>query len=91
MKDLADGHCLEKSIVVVMDTLNTPKRSTLYGTFKPAEASRQARRFAVHHTPKHGSSLNMTAIAINVLTHQCLARFIPDLDFRHVFAETPVK
>ena len=55
LKGLADGHCPEKNIVVVMDTLNTHKRSTLYGTFKPTEARRLADRYEVCHTPKYGS------------------------------------
>jgi len=78
LKDLADGHFPEKKIVVVMDNLNTHKRSTLYNAFKSAEARRLVNRFEVHYTPKHGSWLNMAAIAINVMTRQCLARRIPD-------------
>ena|GEM_PF-1183205 len=62
LKDLADGHCSEKNLVVVMDTLNTHKRSTLYGTFKLIEARRLTRRFEVHHTLKHGSWLNMALV-----------------------------
>ena len=61
-----------------MDNLNTHKLSTLYDTFEPAEASRLADRFEVHHTPKHGSWLNMAEIEINVLSRQCLDRRIPD-------------
>ena len=73
-KDRADVHFPEKKIVVVMDHLNTHKRSTLYNAFEPAEVFRLAQRFEVHHTPKHESGLNMAAIAINVMTRQCLAQ-----------------
>ncbi len=59
LKDLADVHFPGKTIVLVMDNLNTHKLSTLYDTFEPAEASRLARRFEVHYTPNHGSWLNM--------------------------------
>ena len=44
-KDRADVHFPEKKIVVVMDHLNTHKRSTLYNAFKPAEARRLVNRF----------------------------------------------
>ena len=78
LKDLADVHFPGKRIVLVMDSLNTHRLSTLYDTFEPAEASRLARRFEVHYTPKHGSWLNMAEIEINVLSRQCLDRRIPD-------------
>ena len=56
--DLADVHCPDKTIVLVMDNLNIQKLSTLYITFDPKDAVRLACRFSVHHTPKHGSCLN---------------------------------
>ena len=59
LKDLADTHFPDKRIILVMDNLNTHRLSTLYETFSPEEASRLAGRFEVHHTPKHGSWLNM--------------------------------
>ncbi|MCY4300674.1 MAG: transposase, partial [Aestuariivita sp.] len=67
-----------KTLVLVMDNLNTHKLSTLSDTFAPAEAKRIADRFAIHYTPKHGSWLNIAEIEINVLSRQCLARRIPD-------------
>ena len=78
LKDLADVHFPGKTIKLVMDNLNTQKLSTLYDTFEPAEASRLARRFEVHYTPKHGSWFNTAEIEINVLSRQCLDRRIPD-------------
>ncbi len=57
---------------------DTHRLSTLYGTFGPAEASRPADRFEVHHTPKHGSWLNMAETGTDVLSRQCPARRIPD-------------
>lgn len=78
LKDLADVHFPGKRIVLVMDNLNTHRLSTLYDTFEPAEASRLAGRFEIHHTPKHGSWLNMAEIEISVLSRQCLGRRIPD-------------
>lgn len=61
-----------------MDNLNTRKLSALCDTFEPEAAARLAGRFEVHHTPKHGSWLNMAEIEINVLSRQCLDRRIPD-------------
>ena len=36
-------------------------------------------RLEIHHTPKHGSWLNMAEIELAALTRQCLDRRIPDL------------
>ncbi len=78
LNDLADMHFPDRNIVLVMDNLNTHRLSSLYETFAPEEAARLAGRFEVHHTPKHGSWLNMAEIEINVLSRQCLDRRIPD-------------
>ena len=63
-------------IVLVMDNLNTHTLGSLYKRFKPDEARRLAGRLEIHHTPKHGSWLNMAEIELNVLTRQCLNRRI---------------
>ena len=65
-------------IVLVLDNLNTHHPASLYQAFKPAEARRIAERLEIHHTPKHGSWLNMAEIELGVLSRQCLARRIPD-------------
>ncbi len=78
LRDLADVHFPDRTIVLVMDSLNVHKLSTPCDTFPPAGARRLAERFEVHHTPKHGSWLNMAEIEINVLSRQCLNRRIPD-------------
>jgi hypothetical protein len=38
-----------------------------------------AGRLEIHHTPKHGSWLNIAEIELSCLTKQCLGRRIPDL------------
>ena len=58
-------------IVLVMDNLNTHTLGSLYKRFKPDEARRLAGRLEIHHTPKHGSWLNMAEIELNVLSRQC--------------------
>ncbi len=82
LKDLADSHFPGKKIVLVMDNLNTHTLSTLYDTFAPAKAARLAKRFDIHHTPQHGSWLNIAEIEINVRVRQCRARRIPDRETR---------
>jgi hypothetical protein len=61
-----------EKIVLVMDNLNTHEMASLYKAFEPAEARRLLERFEVHHTPKHGSWLNMAEIELSVLSGQCL-------------------
>ncbi len=63
-------------VVLVMDNLNTHKLASLYLAFEPARARRIAERVEVHHTPKHGSWLNMAEIELSVLAGQCLDRRI---------------
>jgi hypothetical protein len=65
-------------IVLVMDNLNTHTLASLYQAFGPAEARRLAERFEVHHTPKHGSWLNIAEIELSALGRQCLDRRIED-------------
>jgi hypothetical protein len=63
-------------IVLVMDNLNTHRLASLYEAFPPEEARRLAERLEVHHTPKHGSWLNIAEIELSVLGRQCLDRRI---------------
>jgi hypothetical protein len=66
-------------VVLVMDNLNTHKLASLYQAFPPDVARRLACRLEVHHTPKHGSWLNMAEIELSALSRQCLDRRIGDL------------
>ena len=63
-------------IVLVMDNLNTHKLASLYEAFPAEQARRIAERLEVHHTPKHGSWLNVAEIELSVLARQCLDRRI---------------
>ena len=65
-------------IRLVLDNLNTHKKGSLYEAFEPSEARRIARRLQFHHTPKHGSWLNMAEIEFSVFSRQCLRRRIGD-------------
>jgi hypothetical protein len=62
-----------EKIVLVMDQLNTHGIASLYAAYQPAEARRLAERLEIHHTPKHGSWLNMAEIELSALARQCLA------------------
>ena len=61
-----------EKIVLVMDQLNTHGTASLYQAFVPSEARRLAEKLEIHHTPKHGSWLNMAEIELSILTRQCL-------------------
>ena len=69
-----------ESVVLVMDNLNTHGIGSLYEAFEPAKAFALAQRLEIHHTPKHGSWLNIAEIELSVLTRQCLDRRISELD-----------
>jgi hypothetical protein len=64
---------------LIMDNLNTHSMASLYEAFEPAEARRLAKRLDIHHTPKHGSWLNIAEIELSVLGRQCLDRRIGDM------------
>jgi hypothetical protein len=68
------------TVVLVMDNLNTHGISSLYEAFPPDEAFALAQRLEIHHTPKHGSWLNIAEIELSALSRQCLDRRINDLD-----------
>jgi len=67
------------TVVLVMDNLNTHGIASLYEAFAPEEAFALAQRLEIHHTPKHGSWLNIAEIELSALTRQCLDRRISDL------------
>ena len=71
-----DVHPDAEAVVVVLDNLNTHKLASLYEAFPPEQARRIAARLEVHHTPKHGSWLNVAEIELSVLARQCLDRRI---------------
>jgi len=77
VRSLLDGRYRDaEKVVLVMDQLNTHSAASLYEAFAPGEARRLADRLEIHHTPKHGSWLNMAEIELSVLGRQCLSRRI---------------
>jgi hypothetical protein len=73
-------HPEAEKLVLVMDNLNTHKLASLYEAFPPEQARRIAERLEIHHTPKHGSWLNVAEIELSVLSRQCLNRRIESMD-----------
>jgi hypothetical protein len=69
-----------EKVILVCDNLNTHTIASLYAAFEPHEARRLVKRLEIHHTPKHGSWLNIAEIELSVLTKQCLNRRIPDME-----------
>lgn len=61
-----------KKIIIVLDNLNTHVISSLYECFPAEEARQIARKIELHHTPKHGSWLNIAEIELSAISRQCL-------------------
>ncbi len=77
MRDLVDVYFpAAVQIQLVLDQLNTHRLAVLYEVFPPAEAKRISAKIVIHHTPKHGSWLNMAEIEFAALNAQCLDRRI---------------
>ena len=69
-----------EKVVLVMDNLNTHGIASLYEAFAPEDAFALAQRLEIHHTPKHGSWLNIAEIKLSALTRQCLDRRLSELE-----------
>lgn len=67
-------------IVLVWDNLNTHSMGSLYEAFPPEEAERLAGRFEVHHTPRHGSWLDMAEVEIGCLMRHGLPARVAGYD-----------
>ncbi len=81
IRSLLEGRYREaEKLVLIMDQLNTHSPASLYEAFPPEQAQRLAERIEIHHTPKHGSWLNMAEIELSALGRQCLSRRIAHQD-----------
>ena len=61
-----------KKIIIVSDNLNIHSKATFYEAFPPNIAFELAHIYEFHHTPKHGSWLNIAESELASLTTQCL-------------------
>jgi hypothetical protein len=60
IKALVDEHFPDAVVIrLVLDQLNTHSPAALYSAFPAEDARRLARKLEIHHTPKHGSWLNI--------------------------------
>jgi hypothetical protein len=66
------AHC--EKVILVSDNLNTHTKGAFYEAFEPERARRLVRRIEFHHTPKHGSWLNIAENELSSLTRQCVSR-----------------
>jgi hypothetical protein len=73
---LEDVYADAEVVVLVMDNLNTHSIGSLYEAFEAEKARSLASRLEIHHTPKHGSWLNMAETELSILCRQCLDRRI---------------
>ena len=79
VKDLLDGRYRDaERVILVMDQLNTHSIASLYEASEPETARRLPDRLEIHHTPKHGSWLNVAEIELSVLGRQCLSERMED-------------
>ncbi len=75
VKELVDGRYRDAvKVVLVLDNLNTHNPASLYDAFAPEEARRITEKLEIHHTPKHGSWLNVAEIELSVVGRRLRAR-----------------
>jgi len=55
-----------------------PESPSFYEAFPAEEAGNIVKRSEIHHTPKHGSWLNIAETELSPLTRQCPDRRIPN-------------
>ena len=68
---------------LVCENLKTHGIGSLYEAFPPEQARALVKRVEIHHTPTHGSWLNIAEIELSALTSQCLDRRMPDIETLH--------
>ena len=76
-------------VILVCDNLNTHTKGAFYEAFEPERARQLVRRIEFHHTPKHGSWLNIAENELSSLTRQCVSgrRFGDVETLRHETSE----
>ena len=81
LKELLEVHYPQaEKLVLVMDNLNTHSPASFYDVFAPEVARQLTQRLEIHHTPVHGSWLNMAEIELSVLARQALGDRLPTLE-----------
>jgi hypothetical protein len=62
-----------ETVILVSDNLNTHTKGAFYAAFEPERARPYVRRIEFHHTPKHGSWLNIAENELSSVTRQCVS------------------
>jgi hypothetical protein len=78
---LQENYPQAEKVLLVCDNLNTHTGGALYEAFEPKVAKALCERLEFHHTPKHGSWLNMAETELSVLAGQCLDRRMDSAEF----------
>ena len=78
---LEENYPKAKKVLLVCDNLNTHTGGALYQAFGPSVAKGLCDRLEFHHTPKHGSWLNMAETELSVLGGDCLDRRMDCAEF----------
>jgi hypothetical protein len=74
MARLLEGRYADcETVILVSDNLNTHTKGAFYEAFEPERARQLVRRLEFHHTPKHGSWLNIAENELSSLTRQCVS------------------
>lgn len=68
-----------EKVILISDNLNTHNVSSFSDAFDTETARLLSRKIEFHHTPKHGSWLNIAEIELIALSIQCLKIRIPSL------------
>ena len=68
-----------EKIVLVEDNLNTHDDGSLYEAFAPERSRELAERFERHHTPTHGSWLNIAESEISAVLRTSIDDRVPSL------------
>ena len=72
MKRISDAYPKARRIHLILDNLNKHRLKSLTDAYGDVERRRLWRRFAIHHTPKHGSWLNPAEIEVSLGSGECV-------------------
>ena len=67
-------HPHEKRIILVSDNLNTHNKVAFYETFPPHIAYELSQVFEFHHSPVHGSCLDIAECELSALVREYLGK-----------------
>lgn len=63
-----------RKVILIADNLNTHSKASFYEAFSPHIAYKLSQTFEFHHTPVHGSWLNIAECELSSLAKECLGK-----------------